>query len=220
MKKLGKIIWRLYLAFMAVLLLGFAMSFLGTPWGYLDFYVRANRHLERWFGDDAKVTGISYDFKLQRYMGSAKHEDFPGDTFALRDDHRSEEPVMYNYYHLLLWETELMANYQPEYPDFTLHFHLPANSSPYVSPRSAEDYPSIFALDDPGDFLTQVAVTIPPDAAPERLFALVSELDAAFPQTSIDIWQGEKYTHLRWLDRVPREDYNAFLELLAENLTD
>lgn len=218
MKKFGKVIWRVYLVFMAILLLGFIATFLGTPWGYLDFYIRANRHLERWFDGDAKVAGVSYDFKMQRYLGSAKHEDLPGDTFALRDDHSSEDPVMYNYYHLLLWETELMAHYQPEYPEFTLHFDLPVNGSPYVSPRSADDYPSIFVLDDPGDFLTQITVTIPPAAVTERLFALVTELDAAFPQTSIGIWQGEDYVQLDWLDRGPRENYEQFSILLNDIL--
>ena len=219
MKKLGKFVWRLYLAFMAVLLLGFIASFVGTPWGYLDFYVRANRHLDRYFGDAAQVTGVSYDFKLKRYLGSAKYDGIPGDTFALRLDHRSEEPVMYNYYHLLLWERELMARYQPAYPDFTLNFDLPVSGSPYVSPRAPEDYPSIFALESPGDFLKWIIITIPSDAAPERLFALVTELDAAFPQTDISIWQSDQLVHLDWRDRNSREDYDIFLNLLTKKFS-
>ena len=219
MKKLGKIILWLYLAFMAVLLLGFIASFVGTPWGYLDFYVRANRHLDRYFGDAAQVTGVSYDFKLKRYLGSAKYDGIPGDTFALRLDHRSEEPLMYNYYHLLLWERELMARYQPAYPDFTLNFDLPVSGSPYVSPRAPEDYPSIFALESPGDFLKWIIITLSSDAAPERLFGLVIELDAAFPQTDITIWQNDQLVHLDWRDRNSREDYHIFLNLLTERFS-
>ena len=219
MKKLGKFVWRLYLAFMVVLLLGFIATFIGTPWGYLDFYVRANRHLDRYFGDAAQVTGISYDFKLKRYLGSAEYDGIPGDTFALRLDHRSEEPLMYNYYHLLLWERELMARYQPAYPDFTLNFDLPVSGSPYVSPRAPEDYPSIFALESPGDFLKWIIITLPSDAAPERLFALVMELDAAFPQTDITIWQNDQLVHLDWRDRNSREDYDIFLNLLTEKFS-
>lgn len=134
MKKPGKIILWLYLAFMAVLLLGLIAYFIGTPWGYLDFYSRANRHLDRYFGDAAQVTGVSYDFKLKRYESAAKVDGIPGSTFALCLDHRSEDPLMYNYYHLLLWEQELMARYQPAYPEFTLSFDLPVSGSPYVSP--------------------------------------------------------------------------------------
>lgn len=217
MKKLGKFIWRLYLAFMAVLLLGIIATFVGTPWGYLDFYIRANRHLDRYFGDAAQVTGISYDFKLKRYEGSAEYDGIPGATFQLVG-WRDEEPEMRNYYHLLLWETELMTRYQPASPEFTLTFVLPSAGSPDVSPRAPEDFPSIFALESPGDFLKWIIITIPSDAAPERLFALVTELDAAFPQTDISIWQDEKLAHLGWRNRETREEYTAFLTLLQEKL--
>lgn len=216
MKKLGKLIWRLYLAFMAVLLLGGAMSFLGTPWGYLDFYIRASQHLEQYFGGDAKVTGVSYDFKLKSYLGSAKHKDIPSDTFSVRKVHLNGGTEIRNYYHLLLWETELMARYQPAYPEFTLRFDLPVAGSPYVSPRAPEDFPSIFSLESPGDFLRTVSITIPAEASNERLFALVTELDATFPQTDINVWQEEEFFFLNWRDREPREDFNAFLDRLTE----
>lgn len=218
MKKLGKFVWRLYLAFMAVLLLGFIATFVGTPWGYLDFYIRANRHLDRYFGDAAQVTGISYDFKLKRYLGSAEYDGIPGDTFELVG-WRGEEPEMRNYYHLLLWETELMARYQPAYPEFTLKFSLPAAGSPDVSPRVPEELPSIFALESPGDFLKWIVITIPADAASERLFALVMELDAVFPQTDISILQEENHVWLEWRDREPRESYEQFCVLLSNPLS-
>ncbi len=218
MKKLGKLIWRLYLIFIAVLLLGFLACFLGTPWGYLDFYLRADRHLDRWFDGDAKVAGISYDFKMKRYLGAAKHREYPGETFALRIDRRGEEPVMCNYYHLLLWEQELMERYQPDHPEFTLKFHLPVTGSPSVSPRAPEDYPSIFALKSPGDFLTEISITLSGNVAPEKLYALVTALDAAFPQTTITIWQGDAFLQLHWLDRAAREDEVVFLDLLTEKL--
>ena len=216
MKKLGRLLWRLYLAFMIFLALGFAAYFLGTPWGYLNFYLQANDHLDHYFGGDAKVTGVSYDFKSQRYLGSAEYEGFPGATFALRLDRTGDEPVMCNYYHLLFWEQELLARYQPQYPDFTLNFHLPITGSPHVSPRVPEDFPSIFALESPGDFLTKITIDLPETFSAEELFALVTELDAAFPQTDVVLWQGQAHAALDWLDRTVREDCAAFSALLAE----
>lgn len=216
MKKPGNIIGKLCLVFIVVLLLGFLASFLGTPWGYLDFYIRADRHLDRWFDGNAKVAGISYDFKMKRYLGAAKHKEYPGESFALRIDRRGEEPVMCNYYHLLLWEQELTAHYQPRWPEYTLSFDLPVTGSPFVSPRAPEDYPSIFALKSPGDFLTQISITLSGNAAPEKLYALVMALDAAFPQTTITIWQGDTFLQLHWLDRAAREDEAVFLDLLSK----
>ncbi|MBQ3155626.1 MAG: hypothetical protein IJB81_01710 [Clostridia bacterium] len=216
MKKPGSIIGKLYLVFIAVLLLGFLASFLGTPWGYLDFYLRADRHLDRWFDGDARVASISYDFKMKRYLGAAKHKEYPGESFALRIDRRGEEPVMCNYYHLLLWEQELMDRYQPDHSEFTLKFHLPVTGSPSVSPRAPEDYPSIFALKSPGDFLTEISITLSGSVAPEKLYALVMALDATFPQTTITIWQGDAFLQLHWLDRTARESYDDFLELLSK----
>lgn len=218
MKKPGNLIGKLCLVFIVVLFLGFLASFLGTPWGYLDFYLRADRHLDRWFDGDAKVAGISYDFKMKRYLGAAKHREYPGETFALRIDRRGEEPVMCNYYHLLLWEQELMERYQPDHPDIALKFHLPVTGSPSVSPRAPEDYPSIFALKSPGDFLTEISITLSGSVAPEKLYALVTALDAAFPQTTITIWQGDAFLQLHWLDRTAREDEAVFLDLLTEKL--
>ena len=112
-----------------------------------------------------------------------------------------------------------MARFQPEYPDFTLTFHLPLTDSPDVSPRAPEDFPSIFALESPGDFLKTVIITIPSGTSPERLFALVTELDAAFPQTDISIWQEENHVWLEWRDREPRESYEQFCVLLSNPLS-
>ena len=220
MKKFGKKLWLGYLACMAVLLLGVLAYFLGTPWGYLSFYLRADDHLERYYGDDAQVASVSYDFKMKRYLGTAKHRDIPGETFVLRDERHGGETEIRSYYHLLLWKNELLARFQPEYPEYEIVFHLPVNGSPTVSPRAAEDYPSVFTLVDSGHFVTSVSVTIPADTTPESLFTLVTELDAALPQTDIGIWQGDAYAQLDWLDRAPREDCGQFISWLNQALND
>lgn len=223
MRMVKAILVRTAVLFAILIVLWFAMQFLGTPWGYMSFWYRTNNYLNRYFDTSVSISNLYYDCKTKSYGGEFRITKCSEEHFRIYEYGRFDtEKVLINDYYASKWSSELTHYYHDRHASICPIIHVPFDKQNALSFSSANAIPCVFDLEASNQSVPQIIITISKvsDLDNERflqaLYSLIVDIRQIFSQSTLHVYLQNSLIKLSWTDPEWSESYTPFVTYINQ----